>query len=1134
MLPATLLSVELMARKLLTRSTFPVISTVYYVATPELHAVSYVSDYWTGASLITADISYSTMLGSDNQEIVETIYYLSVPMSTVVSTTIDGICEGNDTSTYSTAETTLFSSNVPTVSYLYHICTPGKVLTSTAISYWSYNYTSTGKTSWTTVKEKNSTDVLVNIVDVYEPSITKTQTMFTLSPNITSVTTYSSSLMTSTIIEDGISTMEVALIYFVASPMPATTMPSITSTLAWTGHSVSYSTSTITSGHDGYEQKTPIEYVYTPEISHINATRTSMWNSSFVTTISSFSTFTNSNDQEFIDTVYIVYSTYATETITSTIAWKDNITSSASTVKTNNGADGQTTVSTIYYIYVPGVISTTYIETSYSGASLTPTATDYITNVRNSSSTDFVEIVYVNYPVETKYITTTAFGVKGSGNSTETIYYTNEFNETTKMGVTVYVVESTSSSSISKLKPSVFFSNSTQYLTTTDINTYNTTISGFFSNETVTQTTQTLSTSVSLSMTLSTSTFVSDVIVSKNVTSVETSTALISITEIIDIPTITTEMTYTNYWTDTNSHVYSVVVTSGIVNGTMEMASIYYINVPYETATATTIETYWTGTNTETITTYVYVSSLSDGSEEAVTVYYIGKPLLETTEYQKTAWINTYEYTYSTSYQTVMDPSGQQYLDTVYYVYTPTFVSAEIVSIRGYEGSITETYSTDVVYSTGSDGSTTTYIQYYVQTPMSTSNQFRYVNSTSVSSSTVGGESSLVTGPVSVPTSLDLSSFMTETATSSTNNMLTVTTVTLPPLLVTTTSSTISLTGIPTFTETIGILNSTIVSSVVVTSDIVSSAVYTSTSTYTRLYSSAVQSSIVYTYDTLVNSTISNVESTKIVTLYSTSTETLTNVFSYSSGVATTEPSASYVNSQTESDSIASDILSSSNNLQPESSLTFETKSNGVKTITSYGSNVYSQTLISGTSSTTAVITSIYSSIYSISGTSDTSVSSPGIVSSLPIDNNHSNTKQKRKVTIYETVSVTETASPVTEYQTMKIEITSTVTVTPRGSVHIVSSTSTPSSSTIIDGNGSNLSENTSKPNGGSSSANEVYTSVNLSQTPTAASSEFASSTNVSSETTTAYIISPNENSAHSNNKLSKYYIWTVLLLIFL
>ena len=148
-------------------------------------------------------------------------------------------------------------------------------------------------------------------------------------------------------------------------------------------------------------------------------------------------------------------------------------------------------------------------------------------------------------------------------------------------------------------------------------------------------------------------------------------------------------------------------------------------------------------------------------------------------------------------------------------------------------------------------------------------------------------------------------------------------------------------------------------------------------------------------------------------------------------------------------------------------------------------------------------------------------------------------------MTIYETVSVTKTAAPVTKYETMKVEITSTVTVIPRNTPEMASSTSFQSaahtsSSTIAssiasgnaaagaNGHDSNAEETTSGASNVSATAVSQQQATNLAFSRTSATTTGGNA----SETTAAYTIVPTENGAVSKHHITNLGFLTIILLL--
>ncbi|KAF0274568.1 hypothetical protein FOG51_00463 [Hanseniaspora uvarum] len=155
--PATLLSVELMVRKLSTPSTFPVISTVYYVATPELHGTSYLTTYWTGLTAATYSTSFTTYSGSDGKETVDTYYFIETPISRSLST-VYSFYDGSETTTISTTEETLTLNDEasPVIYTVYFVNTPEGHGQITRVKSWTGLETSTYDTSYTTFSGNDS------------------------------------------------------------------------------------------------------------------------------------------------------------------------------------------------------------------------------------------------------------------------------------------------------------------------------------------------------------------------------------------------------------------------------------------------------------------------------------------------------------------------------------------------------------------------------------------------------------------------------------------------------------------------------------------------------------------------------------------------------------------------------------------------------------------------------------------------------------------------------------------------------------------------------------------------------------------------------------------------------------------
>jgi len=138
---------------------------------------------------------------------------------------------------------------------------------------------------------------------------------------------------------------------------------------------------------------------------------------------------------------------------------------------------------------------------------------------------------------------------------------------------------------------------------------------------------------------------------------------------------------------------------------------------------------------------------------------------------------------------------------------------------------------------------------------------------------------------------------------------------------------------------------------------------------------------------------------------------------------------------------------------------------------------------------------------------------------------------------------VTETAVPVTRYETMKIEITSTITVIPRNTLEMASSTSIATAvhtSSHGSGNGA-LPESTNTIDSEGNETNTASASSNISnatataqQQSTDAVSNLASTTTSenSTETTAAYTIIPNENAAVSKHNISNLGFITIFFLL--
>ncbi|OBA25304.1 hypothetical protein HANVADRAFT_63755 [Hanseniaspora valbyensis NRRL Y-1626] len=99
---------------LLITKTIDYVSTVYYVATPEVHVETTVSSsavtYWNGTVTSTYSTSFSTFEGTDGYETVETFYYLATPISRYISTSYS-FWSGDADTTYSTSVFTVSDNN---------------------------------------------------------------------------------------------------------------------------------------------------------------------------------------------------------------------------------------------------------------------------------------------------------------------------------------------------------------------------------------------------------------------------------------------------------------------------------------------------------------------------------------------------------------------------------------------------------------------------------------------------------------------------------------------------------------------------------------------------------------------------------------------------------------------------------------------------------------------------------------------------------------------------------------------------------------------------------------------------------------------------------------------------------------